>query len=284
MARLGSKFYTTDEYKGECRELLQCRYCDAKVVFVNDYQYTRGKRYIDVHRYFRLRKDEQHGNQCEYNIERQLEKILSQIADPKLMSKEGDHYVVRLLIQDEAKQELHISEESDISGKIVAKEPNYINTGNKTAYLTSILKIVRLRELLVDKNELKNKVLLKVRDANGKMVQVKWKDFCFEEDDLPRLYEMIRLNKIRYGVCLVGQAYKNNYGQIAIENRATAKKRYVFEAGIDGFDIEFENHMVCVYMSGLWCKDPRRSQKNNIEYYNICGKIDSEKQVLVIEK
>lgn len=283
MARLGNRFYGIDEYNGEHRELLQCRYCNAKVVFVDDYQYTRGRRYIDVHRYFRLGKEEQHDNQCPYNIERQLENILSQSADPQLLSKEGDHYVVRLLIQDEAKQKLHVSEESDIYGKVVTKEPNYINTGNKTTYITSILKIVRLRELLVDKNELKNKVLLKVRDANGKMVQVEWKDFCFEEDDLPRLYEMIRMKKIRYGVCLVGQAYKNNHGQIAIGNRVTAKKKYVFEAEIDGFNIEFENHMICVYMSWLRYKEPMRSQKNKVEYYNIQGKIFSEKQVLVIE-
>lgn len=41
--------------------------------------------------------------------------------------------------------------------------------------------------------------------------------------------------------------------------------------------------MICVYSSGLWYKEPMRSQKNKVEYYNIHGKIFSEKHVLVIE-
>jgi hypothetical protein len=287
IARCGDKEYRTDEYHTEFREQLQCRYCDAKVVFVGDYKYTRGERVVVVHKYYRLGKDEQHGNKCPYNIERQLENIFSRRADPQLLSKEGDHYVVRLLIQNETNQKLHVVKDLDICGKVVTTEPNYINVGNKTAYITSILKIIQLRKILVDKKELNNKVLLKVKTANGEMVQVEWKDFCFEEDDLPRLYNLIKGKKLRSDICLVGHAYKNNFGQIAIKNKVSANKQYVFEAELDGLCIDertIKDHVICVYMSELWCKEPKQSKKCGIEYYNICGKIVSEKQMLVIEE
>lgn len=181
---------------------LKCYYCNANISFVNSHERDLGERKIIVQKYFRLKRGEEHEKGCEYTVDGAILNIHASCADNELMSKKDNKYVVRLklIAQDnENKKSKNIADESGHgNGK---RRHNYILSGKKTAYLSTMNQIMKLRTLVEDNSDLEDKINLQYYDKKGVSYLVSWKNFYFDsenENDFSRLlqiYEQLKDKK-----------------------------------------------------------------------------------------
>ena len=185
---------------------LKCYYCDADISFVNSYERDLGERKIIIQKYFRLKREEEHEKGCKYTVDGAILNIHASCADNVLMSKRDNKYVVRLML---------ISQDTDKKGsKNLADEPghgkrqhNYIPSGKKTAYLSTMNQIMKLRALVENNSDLEDKINLQYYDGKGVPYLVSWKDFYFDsenENDFGRLLRCLTNKKVYHPICVVG--------------------------------------------------------------------------------
>ena len=78
------------------------------------------------------------------------------------------------------------------------RQHNYIPSGKKTAYLSTMNQIMKLRALVENNSDLEDKINLQYYDGKGVPYLVSWKDFYFDsenENDFGRLLRCLTNKK-----------------------------------------------------------------------------------------
>lgn len=276
---------------------LKCCYCNADIIFVNSYEKNLGERIIVVQKYFRLKSGEEHEQGCKYTIDGAISNIHASCADNELMTKQDNRYVVRLMLisQDTIKQEIkNVSDESG-HGK---RQQNYIPNRKKTAYLSTMNQIMKLRALVENNSDLEDKINLKSSYLNGKSYFIPWKNFYFDSenrDDYSRLLKYLINKKVYHPLCVVGyiksiSEYRTGKFCIELEPVLDEEDKRV------AIEIYFENNRIyelikdkkdCKIITYANFKFYRPKEwiapdKKKIIYYNITGNVYDNRQILIL--
>lgn len=276
---------------------LKCYYCNADISFVNSHERDLGERKIIVQKYFRLKGGEKHEQGCKYTVDGAILNIHATCADEELMSKQGNKYVVRLMLmsQDTAKKESkNILDESG-HGK---RQHNYIPSGKKITYLSTMNQIMKLRALVESNSDLEHKINLQYYDWKDVPYFVLWKNFYFDsenQNDYNRLIKYLKNKKVYHPICVVGYVksiseYQAGKFCIKLETVSDEENKRVAIA------IYFENNQIyekfkdkndCRIITYASFKFYRENEwiapdEKKIIYYNITGNIYDTRQILVL--
>ena len=161
---------------------LTCFYCSAKVHHVQVHKRNLGDRVVTINAYFRLNPNQQHMDMCKYTIDGALSNIYAKCADNELMSKENNYYQVRLLLpfDNTDNKEANLNKSPDTGNKSSRTNLNYISNGKKTAYLSTMEKILKLRTEVESNSDLGRKLKLKFYSSSKKNLDIPWEKFYFD--------------------------------------------------------------------------------------------------------
>lgn len=276
-------------------EKLKCYYCNADISFVNSHERDLGERKIIVQKYFRLKSGEEHKPGCKYTVDGAILNIHATCADDELMSKRDNKYVVRLMLisQDTAKKESkHLLDESGYG----RRQHNYISSGKKTAYLSTMNQIMKLRALIESNLELENKINLQYYDWKGAPYFVSWKNFYFDsenENDYIRLLRYLTNKKVYHPICVVGyiksiSEYQTGRFCIKLETVSDeVNKRVAIAIYFENSQIykQFRDKNDCkiiVYANFKFYRENEwiAPDKKKFIYYNITGNVYDTRQIL----
>lgn len=276
---------------------LKCYYCNADVSFVNSYEKNLGERKIIVQRYFRLKSGQEHEKGCRYTVDGAVSNIYAACADNELMSKQDNKYVVRLMLSPEETDSQKSSTFFEKSGH-GKRQHNYISSGKKIAYLSTMNQIMKLRAIVEDNSDLEDKINLQYRDWKDIPYVVPWKNFYFDSEkdgEYNRLLKYLTNEKVYHPICIVGfiksvSEYQEQKFCLKYESVSEEKnKRIVIEiyfANKNIYDnlLGKEHCKVIVYTK---FKFHRKNEwtapdEKKFTYYNITGNIYDRRQVLFL--
>ena len=277
---------------------LKCYYCDANVSFVNSHERDLGERKIIVQKYFRLKGGEEHRQGCKYTVDGAILNIHADCADDELMSVQDNKYVVRLMIVSQGEDKKESKNLSDESGH-GKRRHNYIPRGKKTAYLSTMNQIMKLRALVECNSDLEDKINLQYYDWKDNPYLVPWKNFYFDsenENDFSRLRRYLTNKKVYHPICVVGyikSISEYQIGRFCIkyetvsdeENKRVAIAVYfennqIYEQFRDKSDckiITYANFRF--YQEKEWTAPDERK----FIYYNITGNVYDIRQMLLLD-
>lgn len=278
---------------------LKCYHCDAKVSFVNSYERDLGERKIIVQKYFRLKAGEKHEQGCKYTVDGAILNIYAACADNELMSKQDNKYVLRLMLisQDTVKKEIKNLPDESGHGK---RQQNYISRGKKTAYLSTMNQIMKLRALVESNSDLENKIHLKYFDLNGNPYFVSWKNFYYDlenenENDYSRLLKNLTSKKVFHPLCVTGyiksiSEYQPGKFCIKLEPVSIERnERVAIEIYFENNKIyeQFRNKNGCKIITYAKFKFYRKKEwiapnEKKIIYNNISGNVYENRQILIL--
>lgn len=285
--------YDTNKVYGN----LKCYYCNAELSFVNSHERDLGERKIIIQKYFRLKRGEEHEEGCKYTVDGAVLNIYASCADDELMSKRDNKYVVRLMLisKDVAKNESTKLADESGHGK---RQHNYISSGKKIAYLSTMNQIMKLRTLVDDNSDLENKINLQCYDGNDVPYLVSWKDFYYDsenENDFSRLLRYLTNKKVYHPICVVGyiksiSEYKTGRFCIKLEtisdegNERIAIEIYfennqIYEQFKDKKDFKIITYASFKFYSNKTWIAP---DGEKFIYYNITGNVYDIKQILIL--
>ena len=276
---------------------LKCYYCNADISFVNSHERDLGERKIIIQKYFRLKRGAEHEKGCKYTIDGAILNIHASCADDELMSKRDKRYVVRLMLisQDTAKKgSKNLTDESG-HGK---RQHNYIPSGKKTAYLSTMNQIMKLRALVEENSDIEDKISLQYYDGKGVPYLVSWKDFYFDsekENDFSRLLRYLIHKKVYHPICVVGyiksiSEYRTGRFCIKLETVSDEENKRV------AIQIYFENNLIyekfkdkndCKIITYAYFKFYHENEwiapdGKKFVYYNITGNVYDIRQMLIL--
>ena len=213
------------------------------------------------------------------------------------MSKKDNKYVVRLLLisQDTAKQESKNLADKTGRGK---RRHSYISSGKKTAYLSTMNQIMKLRALLEDNSDLESKTNLQYYTEKGDPYLVPWKNFYFDsenENDFNRLLRYLTNKRVYHPICVVGyiksiSEYQPGRFCIKLETVSDERNKRI------AVEIYFENNRIyerfkdkkdCKIITYAYFKFYRKKDWNapggkKFIYYNIAGNVYDIRQMLIL--
>jgi hypothetical protein len=278
---------------------LKCFYCDADVSFVNSYERNLGERKITVHRFFRLKGGQEHRNGCKYTVDGAVLDIYAACADDELMSKQDNKFVVRLLLASDDIEGKSSNNINDVSGHGKRKH-NYIPKGKKTAYLSTIHKIMQLRTMVENNADLEEKINLQFYDWKNKAYLVQWKKFYFDSEkeyDYEKLLKYLIGGQVYHPICIDGyiksvEEYQKDKYCLKLEpvlkedGERVAISIYFHNEQIYRYLAGKENSRIVVYTKfNFYRKNEWDSpDKQKFIYYNITGNIYDKKQTLLVIK
>lgn len=294
----GQEIKISDYVANKVCDNLKCYYCNADVSFVNSYERDLGKRKVIVQKYFRLKGGQEHEKGCKYTVDGAILNIYAACADDTLMSNQDNKYVVRLMLisQDTTKKiSQNVLDESG-HGK---RQHNYIPSGKKTAYLSTMNQIMKLRTLVESNSDLENKINLQYHDGKDMPYFVPWKNFYFDsenENDYHRLLKYLINKDVYHPICIVGyikeiSEYEPEKFIIKLKNVSDEgnkriaviihfKDKQIYEQfkGKDGSKIIIYANFK-FYQKNEW-QTP--DKKKFIYYYNITGNVYDKRQILLL--
>lgn len=281
--------YDTNKVYGN----LKCYYCNADVCFVNSHKRNFGERIIIVQKYFRLKG----GQGCKYTVDGAILSIYAACADDELMSKQENKFVVRLMIVSQGATKKENKDLSDESGH-GKRTHNYVPSGKKTAYLSTMNQIMKLRALVESNSDLENKINLQYYDWKGNPYLVPWKNFYFDsenENDYSRLLRYLKNKKVYHSICVAGyiksiSEYQTGRFCIKLETVSDDANTRV------AIEIYFENNYIyekfrdkndCKIITYANFKFHRENEwiapdKRKFIYYNITGNVYDARQMLFL--
>lgn len=276
---------------------LKCYYCNADIGFVNSHERNLGERKVIIPKYYRLMPGQKHEKGCKYTVDGAILNIYASCADDELMSKMNNKYVVRLLLisQDATKKESKNLADESGHGK---RQHNYIPSGKKTAYLSTMNQIMKLRALVEDNSDLEGKINLQYYDKKGDPYLVPWKDFYYgseNKNDMNRLLRYLINKKVYHPICVSG--YIKSISEYKT-GRFCIKMESVLDEGNKRISIAifFENKQVykkfkektdCKIITYAYFKfySERKWVAPNGKkfiYYNITGNVYATRQMLIL--
>lgn len=280
---------------------LQCRYCNASLSYVGEFTRDLGDRRITVSNHFRLKKGNEHDEGCINTVDGSLKNIHAKHADNEIMTKEDETYKVRILFIDNKKGFQSSSDQKGTVNHKKGRQLNYIPTGKKTAYLSTIKSIMRLRSELDDNAEIQNKLTLETSSNAGDKISINWRNFYFDSSEDESYRRMLNYLKRKndHSICVDGyikgiHSVKGGYFlNLLPQNFSPEDKLNKVSIGyfIENQNMieklkDHENKRIVVYAQ---CKAQNKQSYNpnestTIYYHNVKGNIFDNNQILIINE
>lgn len=280
---------------------LQCKYCNAPLSYVKEHSRDFGIKRIIVSHYFRLKQGKEHVKGCSNTVDGSLKNIYAKHADNETITKENDKYKVRILLVDNNLSSQKSSYQNDNVDNKKRRNSNYIPSGKKSAYLSTIKSIMKLRSELDDNTEIQNKLTLEVSSNNGKTINVRWNHFYCDSSKDESYRKMLKYLKqkrnYKHSICVDGyikgiNPYNDGYYLNLLPQDFSPKDK-INKVSISYYvknkDIieKLENHKNKRIVVYAHCKPQKETpffiKDKEITYHNIKGIIYDENQFLLTD-
>ncbi|RRD94197.1 hypothetical protein EII17_09575 [Clostridiales bacterium COT073_COT-073] len=291
-----------NQYEEKMQGKTCCRYCGAPISYVKEHIRDIGEYRVLIPAHFRIKssKTNPHKEHCSYLTINEIKEIYANRSDDELMTKSGGSYILRLhlLTVDSVKQEKN-GQSSNPERRQKSPTLKYAKAGNKSAYITTLKKILMLRNKLDSEgiNEIKESLKLQCyNNVEKKYYNVPWDKFFFEYDKNSYLkaYEYI-LTKIAHPITFCGhlksideprenfKSYAFRISPVKVENN----KYVCVTATFDSVELYEELKIYKgrnILIFGFNANSKVSKNKSNIEFLNINIRIYGKNQVLLIER
>ncbi len=191
----------------DMKEYLLCKTatCRTPVSFTLEHNKKYKDETITVSRYFRLRTNNSpHVESCQYNTAGQIAIIARESEDDVFKAFEEGKHNFRLNVIAEA---LRYIQENEAPGSDVNKDkkpanPNkkYINSGKLDNYLSTMKKIMMLRAMVENSNDIKSSITLEYRNK-----KIKWSNFYYEPEHFHKAFSYLNTGQVEHPLCLEGE-------------------------------------------------------------------------------
>lgn len=179
----------------------RCWYCSAEVRYNGGYESrVRGVPRYTPH-YFKLLVNVHHGDECDYNVERQIQLIAGTPDDPVHQLKKG-LYRLRLMFPESLKTTPPTALLPPPSGGRAGAGgtgKTYVGGARLDGYLNTAARVLKIRHLC-DENADIEKYLVLAFDDN----KVPWSDFYIEKDSYEATYARLARGHVAYPLALAG--------------------------------------------------------------------------------
>ncbi|WP_252254736.1 hypothetical protein [Clostridium sp. ZBS12] len=193
---------------------LKCIVCGVDVTYTKPYKRRCGDKEIDVAGYFRI-SNKEHNLECKYNTLGEIKRIVADVPDKDLVSEvEENKFVVKLnLISDKIKEQKEISNGDFLNYEVDSelKSKKIYEAGKRiSAYLSTMKKIIRLRDEVDNNSDLSSNLQLEYyNNIKAQNEVVRWSNFYYEYNNGNDFKDYIKaykyLSKRRYHpVCFEG--------------------------------------------------------------------------------
>ncbi|WP_439949056.1 hypothetical protein [Bacillus subtilis] len=191
--------------------LLKCPYdsCRTSITYTEEHTRTYGEKYITIPAYFRLISEDNspHSTDCIYstigelvNIAKNSKGVLESIKDNLF------EFRLQVITQPNQGEEYkNSSSTQQLSNQRIQKNNKVKTSGTKSAYLSTIKKILELKSKIEEVNQLQKNVILK----NGKN-NLNWSNFYFGKHDYYECYSLLE-NGAEHPICIEGIIKNTNF-------------------------------------------------------------------------
>ena len=286
------------EYKEGMKGSLKCTSCDVPVIYVGDHNREINRKLVFIAAHFRLKVKVEHKPSCGYLTSNQIELIFAESSDiHELFSRKDGGYILRLLFITDSGQKSPVKKPTKSNDVDNDKKPtlNYVNKGNLNAYISSMRRIIKLRNSLEENGEIKSLLELSFYNSDTrKYDKVKWNDFFVEnnKDSYSNAYDIIA-NKDQHPICFSGVINKiekptekfNSY-KITMKNIKIEKNKFFsLSISFKSEDIynKFKDEIgkgILVYSDRNRC---RIRSLETVEFFNIYASISNAKQIIILD-
>lgn len=290
-----------NEYKSHMHGKLICIHCGVPITYTKEHVRKIGNIDTQVKAYFRLKnvKDNSHKDTCDFITENQVKQIYAGCSnDKEIMTFQDNRYIVRLhIIVDDLPLSLPGNDKNVETVKYKRSTLQYIKSGDKPAYISTIQRIIKLRNLVEEEKDIRNELYLSFYDAKEKQYkQIKWKYFYIEDNNESyfNAYKYIQ-KKIFHPICFCGKVKsiekpsdKFPWFKIKMYSKKIIDKQYV------SLEILFKNESIfneyqkikgkdiIAYCGEHYVSKPVKSKLNDSEYFNIYTKIYGLNQIYIL--
>lgn len=292
------------EFKESMRGNLRCIYCNTPITYVAGHIRKMGDRDIHVNPYFRLvdEKHRPHESECEYITSNAVKKFFADISDEGLATFLNNKYITRLHIITEnlEKEKKGILSKGNENSDLEKSKKKYIENNKQPIYLSTIKKIVKLKETLDDDKELRDLVVLQFYNENKQEYdEINWKDFYADYNlkQYEHIYCLIKNGKAIHPICFSGKIKEvkklENKGIYIIKFYSIKQKDGVYLSlsiktkSKDVFDYASEliGKKVVIYGCNHYIGKENKSEKNNRKttYKNFTTQINVKNQIFIME-
>lgn len=286
-----------NKYKESIKNNLTCIYCKIPITHVRGCVKRIGDKDVVVRPYFRLKnKETSHHSSCKYITSNAIQNIFAGVADDDLMTKHNGKYLVRLhIITDNVEKRLNKGASKDTIGTTEKKPTKkYIRNGERPAYLSTLKKIVELKDAIEEDKKLRNLVTLQFyNEYNHKYDVIKWKDFYMSYDlkSYKYIYDMVKKGRVYHPICFEGEIKE------VVKVRETYYIKFYSLKIKDGeyysFSVATKNEDVFNYATTLQEKRvviygcshyvSKKGNKNGTTYLNFSSYVNVKTQIFVLD-
>lgn len=307
-ALFNNKEIRIEEASEDMRGSLKCNECNVELTYVKGYNKEINEKTYYVPPYFRVKnKDNEHLLECKYNTEGYL-KIVAKESSDKILEDLGEgKFNFRLhLISDSIKEIEKIgikekkSDEDDFEEK--SKEKEYKKKEDKLdSYLSTMRKIIELRNALEENKDISSKVTLEFYNKNLKKKQkISWNNFYYEINEYIDCYSYVKNKRPQHPICISGKIKsidepKPNYDfySIKLESPKAIKDDNVYK--IPSIEIKVENKKlndtidnqegkdILIYCN-FWALEPKEWKDKKYCYFNIKGNLVHKNQIVIFQE
>lgn len=308
-AKYKGNIVTLSQYEDKMKGCIVCKYCGVPISHSAGYVKQIGEKDVNVSPYYRLTNGHTNPHNeeiCEYVTENVIKDIFAKSGNNNdLMSFDEGKYIVRLHVLVDTMEVEYVSKDTGEEKKVNRSTLNYIKTGDKTAYITTLRRIMKLRYEIEEKAELKKYLTLKFyNNRTKKYDEISWDDFFIEYDDkcYVHAYKHI-LDKVFHPICFCGviksvskPTEKFSKYKISIYSVKVDEGKYVLLSILfDKLELfeklkDWENKQIVVYGSNAYARQPFRKKiekddgtESEIEFDNINVEIFDVNQILCLD-
>lgn len=295
-ARCNGTEITLKSYDNDVHHDLNCYYCSAKVCYVVKHKRTIGNREININSYFRLSSGSNHSEGCRYSIDGEIRDIYAKHADSEYLTKSQSKYIVRILFTDQSRTDENQTKNKNHDGTKSKQNLNYISTGKKTAYLSTIRRIIKLYTILENDKELQEKVTLTFNTKADVVEEILWKNFLFDlskENETKRLYDYINTSFCRHPLCICGTILEINsinkkYCFVLAKDSICNNEKIVVEIYANEKSAhDFLNSVgrkIAFFLSPYTRNKQWSGKESKITFHNVVGNVFDERQILLLDE
>ncbi|PAF38810.1 hypothetical protein CHH58_05140 [Terribacillus saccharophilus] len=183
------------------REHLKCLYCPIKVTFNRSHERSAGKEKVFVRATFKKDKGKEH-EECRYNAKYQMDILARESDNNVFKSLENNQFEFRLNMMH---NEINLIKNNPTDIKFSPTErpvkQNYVSTGRLDSYLSTMNKIIELRNELADDHEdLTSIVKIKYKDK-----KISWNNFYYDRNRYSEAFNYLSQNKVP--ICIEGTVH-----------------------------------------------------------------------------
>lgn len=210
-----NRIVSIDEVNKKNREQLQlkCPYegCRTGITYTDEHIRTYGEKSVIIPAYFRLisENNSPHSVDCIYSTIGELTSLAKRSLG-MLESIEDNLFEFRLQVitnPSQGKKNTMSSSARDTSIQRAKRNSQILTSGTKSAYLSTIKKILELKSKMDEDDQLQKTIVLK----NGKET-LNWSEFYFDKYDYYECYSLLE-NGAEHPICIEGIIKKLNFFQ-----------------------------------------------------------------------